>query len=260
MKKKKISPEEQKRILKESRMRDIKRQDIPKNPTRTFVVDERVHFGAHNEVYVREILEDGLFYEIECLNVQRDRDKPPANETHYIAWTELLKYNQTKPTTFRKEEKYRIVQSNSSISSLINMVYGHAGVDFDVEYQREHVWDINDKIALIDSIYNNVDIGKFVFAQRDFGHKGKLYEVIDGKQRLTALCEFYEDRFKYKGYYYSELSHNDKHKFKEHSISYGYLINPNKKAIFETFIKLNTCGRPMVNKDIDKVKKLLSEL
>ena len=36
--------------------------------------------------------------------------------------------------------------------------------------------------------------------------------------------------------------------------------NPNKEAIFDSFIKLNTCGKPMAKKHIDYVKKLMSEL
>jgi uncharacterized protein with ParB-like and HNH nuclease domain len=139
------------------------------------------------------------------------------------------------------------------------MVY-HAGVDFDVDYQREHVWTLDDKVALIDSIYNNIDIGKFLFAERSMGHEGKLYEIIDGKQRLTAICEFYEGRFMYNGFYFAELSNADKSKFEGHGIAWGYLQNPTKKAVYETFIKLNTSGRPMKNEDIDKVKKLLDEL
>jgi len=139
------------------------------------------------------------------------------------------------------------------------MVY-HSGVDFDVDYQCEHVWELTDKVVLIDSIFNNIDIGKFVFVWRDFGVKEKLYEIVDGKQRLTALKEFYEDRFMYKGYFFSELNPVDKNKFESHNIVYEYLENSDKRAIFETIFKLNTTGKPMKNKDIEKVKKLLHEL
>jgi hypothetical protein len=56
------------------------------------------------------------------------------------------------------------------------------------------------------------------------------------------------------------LSFEDKSKFKNHGITWGYLENPDKRAIFETFIKLNTCGKPMAKKHLDKVKNLLNEL
>jgi len=239
----------------------IERGMLPLNPTRTFEVDERVHWGAHKEVYVREIFSDGLYYKVESVKVSRGRDDTPHSEFHVQPWMDLYKWQGHEPTTFRVEETHFIRLSNSSLSSLLGMVYGsHAGVEFDVEYQRDHVWEIKDKVDLIDSIFNNIDIGKFVFVQRAMKHDGKLYEIIDGKQRLTALCEFYEDRFKYKGYYYSQLSGNDKGKFNNHGVAYGQLEDPGKRGIYETFIKLNTCGKPMDHKYIENVKKLLKNL
>lgn len=262
-KKKEISPEERQKSNREYAIHDmeilIARGALPVPPKhRKFNVGELVQFGAHKETYVREIFNDGLYYLVESIGVQRERNKPPEDELHYLEWHFLLPVTN-KGTTFRQKEKYYIRMANSGISSLLNMVY-HSGVDMEVEYQREHVWSKADKIDLIDSIFNNIDIGKFVFVQRDFSTDGALYEILDGKQRLTAITEFYEDRYKYKGFYYSELSEFDKNKFESHPIAYGYLENPNKEAIFETFIKLNTCGKPMASKHIDKVKKLLNEL
>lgn len=239
----------------------IERGLLPLNPTRTFEPGERIILGAHEEVYIREVLADGLFYICEAMQIKRERDKPPADEFHVQPWHEIYKYGEKNKTQFTKEEKYYIRQLNSSIDSLLSMAYApHAGVDFDVDYQREHVWEIEDKVDLIDSIYNNVDIGKFVFVQLHVKTEGRYYQILDGKQRLTALCEFYEDRFPYKGVYYSEMSHRDKHTFRNHGITYGYLQDPDTRGIYESFIKLNTCGKPMDHKHINKVKGLLNEL
>jgi hypothetical protein len=262
-KRKILTPEERTEMRLQFKLSEIKEKlnwgMIPKNPTRWFNVGDRVHWGAHQETYVREIYEDGLYYKVESIGVQRNSFDTPSNEFHLLSWIDVFQYNISKPTNFTKKETYFLRLLNTSLESLLYKVYD-AGVDFDVEYQREHVWELDDKIALIDSIFNNVDIGKFVFVRRDMGYEGKLYEIIDGKQRLTAICEFYEGRFQYNGFYYSQLSDDDKGKFKNHGITYGYLENPDKRAIFETFIKLNTCGKPMANKHIDKVKKLLNEL
>lgn len=38
------------------------------------------------------------------------------------------------------------------------------------------------------------------------------------------------------------------------------LENPDKKSIFDAFIKLNTCGKPMDVAHIEKVKKMMNEL
>lgn len=233
---------------------------VPLNPTRSFEPGERIHLGAHKEVYVREVHMDGLIYVCEGIKIKRTRDKPAENEFYVQPWHEIYKYEKGE-SDFTKEEKYYIRQLNSSLSSLLSMVYSpHAGVDFDVPYQREHVWKLEDKVELIDSIFNNVDIGKFVFIQNPYTHMGRGYQVLDGKQRLTALCEFYEDRFPYKGVYYSQLSWRDKHTIQEHNVSYGYLEDPDQRGIYESFIKLNTCGKPMDRSHINKVKELLNEL
>jgi len=231
VKRKKQTPEE---LNHSNMLRNIKEEEraiklclTPSNPTRFFEVDERVMLGAHKEVYVREIHADGMFYVCEAIGVKRNRDKPAENEMHVNAWQELYKYGQNQETQFTKEEKYYIRQLNSPLDSLLSMVYApHAGVDFDVEYQREHVWNLEDKVSLIDS----------------------------------ALCEFYEDRFPYKGVYFSQLSHRDKHTFRDHNMTYGYLENPDQRGIYETFVKLNTCGKPMDQKHINKVRNLLNDL
>jgi hypothetical protein len=261
-KKKPIDPEVRKKEMLEQESRDMREKIVvgilPLNPTRFFAIGERVQWGALEETYIRQIYEGGVYYLIESIDVKRHRDQPGENEIRYAEWVDIYKFERGI-TNFAKPEEYRITYLNSGINSLLNMVY-HSGVDFNVDYQRDHVWTLDDKIALIESIFNNVDIGKFTFVQRDFRVQGKIYEILDGKQRLTAIAEFVEGRFKYKGYTFAELSGRDKSRFENHPISWGYLERPTKRAIFETFIKLNTCGRPMKNEDIDKVKKLLNEL
>lgn len=260
-----IDPEVQKKqnLLSsyDEMMRGIELGIISKNPTRLFEIDQRVHWGNHKEVYVREIHENGMFYLVEAIDVKRERDKPGQNEYHYMEWYYLFPYMCATDTLFAQPEEYYIRLLNSSVESLLYLIYGtHAGVDFDAEYQRDHVWTMKDKVDLIDSIFNNVDIGKFVFVQRNERVPGKYYEILDGKQRLTALREFYEDRFSYKGVVFSRLSGMDKHKILGHPITYGFLENPDKRGIYTSFIKLNTCGKPMDHKHIDKVKKLLNDL
>lgn len=263
----KKTPEELKQAILESAIKEMKRAVelgvVPKNPTRHFSVGERVRLGAHEEVYVREIGEDELYYVLEAIGVKRGTGSEASNEDHVAAWMEIFPYDKSYYTDikFAEEEKYRIRLLNSSISALIHMVYAsHAGVDFNADYQREHVWALEDKIDLIESIFNNIDIGKFVFVQLHESTLGKYYQVIDGKQRLTALCEFYEDRFQYKGYYFSQLNFYDRYRILNHPITYGFLENPDTRGIYETFIKMNTCGKPMDHKHIDKVKKMLEDL
>lgn len=264
MKKQKLTEAENLKINLEYSKKDIEskiqKNIIPNNPTRIFNVGDRVRFGMHKEVYIREVGLDNLYYLIESLNVVRNRDSGPKNEFYYISWVNIFPFTSNTITKiFTKKDTYRLDYINTGLDSLLHNCYS-PGVEFDVEYQRDYVWNDEDKIKLLDSIFNNIDIGKFVLIRRNYSENGKSYEILDGKQRLSTLCEFFEDRFEYNGCKFSELSPNDQNTFERHPIVIGYLDNPTKEQIYEAFIKLNTCGRIMDASHIKKVENLLNEL
>jgi len=72
-------------------------------------------------------------------------------------------------------------------------------IDFDPPYQRRgRLWSAVDKAYLIDSIINGFDVPKLYLADFQFGqsslNKAKLpYAIIDGKQRLEAVFDFFEN-------------------------------------------------------------------
>lgn len=72
----------------------------------------------------------------------------------------------------------------------------------DPDYQRDYVWADKDKEYLLDSIFSKLDIGKFVLVEQDskvWFETHNMYEILDGKQRLSTLVAFYENRIPYHG-------------------------------------------------------------
>lgn len=61
----------------------------------------------------------------------------------------------------------------------------------DPEYQRRHRWSVERKSRLIESFLMNVPVPPVFFYERDLAR----FEVMDGRQRLTALSDFYDDKF-----------------------------------------------------------------
>src|SRR5579871_6749829 len=59
------------------------------------------------------------------------------------------------------------------------------------EYQRRHRWSVEQKSRLIESLIINVPLPP-VFLY-EYGYS--KYEVMDGLQRLSAIHEFYSNRF-----------------------------------------------------------------
>lgn len=65
----------------------------------------------------------------------------------------------------------------------------------DPEYQRRHRWSVERKSRLIESFLMNVPVPPVFLYERDLAR----FEVMDGRQRLAALSDFYADKFELVG-------------------------------------------------------------
>jgi uncharacterized protein with ParB-like and HNH nuclease domain len=126
----------------------------------------------------------------------------------------------------------------------------------DPSYQRELEWSLEQKVLLIDSILKDLDIGKFVFVNHEYVEDGYMESILDGKQRLNAIKEFYEDRFTYRGLKYSELSQQDRNRFINKSVSYATIQGKHtEKEIVKYFLRLNQGGVPVSKEHLDAIAK-----
>jgi hypothetical protein len=67
--------------------------------------------------------------------------------------------------------------------------------DLDPEYQRRHRWSRERKSRLIESFLMNIPVPPIFLYEREYAQ----FEVMDGRQRLTALAEFYRNEFALEG-------------------------------------------------------------
>ena len=70
--------------------------------------------------------------------------------------------------------------------------------NLDPEYQRRHRWSKKRKSLLIESFLMNIPVPPIFLYERDYAQ----FEVMDGRQRLTALAEFYRNDFALEGLEY----------------------------------------------------------
>ena len=77
------------------------------------------------------------------------------------------------------------------------------------KYQRKLIGSVDEKEKLIGSILNGYPIPLILLAERPQVHGSGKYEIIDGMQRLNAICGFIENLFAFKGRYFdlNEFSH-----------------------------------------------------
>jgi hypothetical protein len=216
-------------------------------PTRFFEVGEHVKYGNLDNMIVTEIHEHGFFYTISN-----------GSQERFPTWVDIQKYRTPEEDNeikvMRETFSFNLNFSNSTIDSLFSMIYSF-GVEVDPPYQRGLEWSLEDKQLLINSILKDLDIGKFVFVRNSYKEEGAGYTVLDGKQRLNAIREFYEDRFTYNGLKYSELSFVDQYMFTGKGISYAYINGENltEKDIVRYFLRLNQGGVVVSKEHLDKI-------
>lgn len=246
------------------RREDISRVGQAPNERKIFSLSEKVyvHHGGFISATIIDILEEGI-YEVEILyetNKPHSKEIVTLTRNRIIGWFDIFKLPKEE-CDIQIGEELRLQFMQQQVSSLVSSYVINFGVDFNPSYQRGLVWDLEDEQKLIESVFNRIDIGKFVFIHLGYS-SDIMYEILDGKQRLTALYRFYTDQFQYKGYYYSELPWILKYTFDDTSVAVAVTRKENlkEKDILNYFLKLNTSGKPVDIAHLNKIEKRYNEL
>lgn len=261
---KKLTKEEKLQKEKENELSNIKRK-VPylNTPSYFFDVGDKVSCGALKESIVEEVLYDGKVYVLKCIATDNNYGNPFDYETYRVAtWVDVRPLGSSTDTNFSENQDVRLDYYNSTIEGLLLKQYGF-GIDFDPDYQRGYVWDETDKELLLDSIFKNIDIGKFVLihlSDSEWMKRGLSYEILDGKQRLNTLIEFYENKLAYKGKYYNDLSRKDKRTFNDHQIAVAEVRETDKKTVLKYFLMLNRTGKTMDESHLTEVENMLDSM
>lgn len=147
-----------------------------------------------------------------------------------------------------------------------------ANFDFDVwlpskqmNLQRGLVWTIEQKRALIFTILRDQRIAPFVVVQNDKdGQRRYNWQVIDGKQRINSIFEFFNDEFSivFDGieYLYSQLPPDCKRQVERYSlftvdVHYSYDDDPiSDQTKIDLFEEINWLGTPQDIEHFNKIK------
>lgn len=110
------------------------------------------------------------------------------------------------PTTMSKEvedinEKYekgysRVVTETGSYKvALIKSIFSQSNYNLKPDYQRRITWDNKKRSKLIESLIINIPIPPIFLYEYDYDK----YEVMDGLQRITAIVDFYDNKYRLTG-------------------------------------------------------------
>jgi uncharacterized protein with ParB-like and HNH nuclease domain len=129
-------------------------------------------------------------------------------------------------------------------------------VELNPEYQRDYVWREQQKIKYIEYILKGGFSSRDIFWNCSSWMKGfnTPLEIVDGKQRISAVLDFLDNKIKAFEYYLSE------YKDKIHW-DYDFIFHINnlqtRLDVLRWYLSLNDGGTIHTKKDLNKVKLLI---
>ena len=127
-------------------------------------------------------------------------------------------------------------------------LYQRGMLDLDPSYQRRSVWNQPYKELFVDTVLNGFP-APAIFLYQEISPEGSAkYSVVDGKQRLSTLFEFAQNRFpvsdnatinSIRGRYFKDLDDDFKKNYWGYQFSVEYLPSSDEKIINTIFDRIN---------------------
>lgn len=139
------------------------------------------------------------------MNTREFNANEDLNDTEISSWEEEDLELSNPQAQSDREKQLRVIRTNQDY----NLDYLNQSIDKTIvlgpHYQRRSRWSNVQKSLLIESFLLNIPIPPIFLYEKDF----HSYEVVDGKQRLEAIQDFFSDAFRLsKLSYYSHLNGN----------------------------------------------------
>lgn len=180
-------------------------------------------------------------------------------------WPDIWKFNELKETSCVSVSLASLMSTlNTSVRSLDSIVHEYLYRDLrdDAPYQRGYVWTLQDKQRFVQSMLENRPTGLFVFVQ-DRTHRTNDYFVLDGKQRLSAVVEFFTSQFPLSdGVYFHELSAVLRNAFDDRLVNVATIDSSqvSQSQLCDIFLAINTGGVPQSEEHLTHVRQLRDTL
>lgn len=155
--------------------------------------------------------------------------------------------------------KLRFTEITSTIRSFFDM-YADNELSFNPCYQRGLVWSNEQKELFIKALLKGIVRLTPTYVFNGFSSDTKLYEVLDGKQRLTTLLEFVRNEFTVDGIYYKDWGYEDVRAFHKLPLVYTLVDGFDDEGLtlalkVELFLQLNSYGEAVDKAHLEMIQK-----
>ncbi|QOR33858.1 DUF262 domain-containing protein [Clostridium sp. 'deep sea'] len=135
-------------------------------------------------------------------------------------------------------DKTKIVKQSWSIVEIYQKIMSKKLI-LDPQYQRNSVWNTSKKVAFIESLFMGIVIPPIYVVEipNENVLEGNNYEVVDGKQRLSTITSFLENKLKLNAKYleyYSDIYGTKV--FNEIRKHYGEHVNEFLSSVLDVYV------------------------
>lgn len=225
---------------------------------------------------ISEIINDRLV-KIECeMYFPNSREQIRQSEITVIANTlipieeeyknsKISEINRFGQLTVWKGQEIEIVKVDTDLSKMYRK-YAEEEIDLNPEYQRELVWTDKQKQDYILAILKQRAKITPVIIEKLTEQETVLYEILDGKQRLTALFDYIDNKYPLQtGEYFKDLSAKDMNVITQTRVSYTRITSYKECDVpldfkLAYFLEINALGTKITDEHIEKIENKLKEL
>lgn len=227
---------------------------IPQPPARRQVkIGDELTVGNLDDCKVVALAEEGRIV-VFSFKERVGRVNPVTKKSYFaMPWYSVL-LKKPKAPSFGRQALLNSY-TTTTLSGFLNTSL--RGVNFNPDYQRGYAWTDSDKEKYLASVLQGRDVGRFIIVNRPFP---QLPEVLDGKQRLSCLIQFFLSEIPCNGVYWDELNFMDKHIFESRAVQVATLSTAqySRADLLQIFLEANTAGVPQTEEHLSHVRELLA--
>jgi hypothetical protein len=154
----------------------------------------------------------------------------------------------------------------AQLHKMLNDMRNDYGLDLDPDFQRGHVWSLNTKVKFIEYLLRGGKVNPIFFNCPDYSYSykesdavlSKTVVLVDGKQRLTAILEFLDNKVPVFGHYLNDFEDKD---FIVRHFGIRYVVNSlqTRKEMLTWYLEINEGHIAHTTSEIKLVYDLLEQ-
>jgi len=155
-------------------------------------------------------------------------------------------------------ESSKLTLHLSDFKRIIEKFTEEDGLNLSPDFQRDYVWTDVQKSRYIEHLLKGGKTGITLIFNYPGWNKGESggMEVIDGKQRISAILDFLNNKITAFGYFYRDFKGQIPLRY---YVEYVIVDFKSRVDVLKLYLQLNEAGTPHTEAELTKVRKLLVE-